>query len=387
MKVKKFIGISLNDAVSQMKLEFGRDAVILHTKRVKSGGLLGLFGRIQYEVIGAIDPNVHRNSANLGTKTTNKKRTVMDSNPSIERVDAKISNPEATVPKTEHREPPKPMSPKLEPTKSDSSVAPEQSSWPSTIQNLFLTLVNQDINRDMAKDLIKSVLGSVSKDRWDNQAEINHQLRATVAKQLKTIEPWELEHEQKVVVLVGPTGVGKTTTIAKLAANYSLIANKRVGLITIDTYRMAAVEQLKTYADIIGVPLKVAYNIAELKDAMYDIPDRDLILIDTAGRSHLNKMQMTELKAVLKELKAETYLVISASTKDSDLRNIVNKYAEVHPDRLIVTKLDETNGYGILLLAPALAKVPIAFVTTGQSVPEDIEVADVTKMTSLVLGD
>ncbi len=360
MKVKKFTGVTLNQAVSQLKNEFGRDAVILHTKRIRRGGILGLFGRIQFEVIGAIDPNVQKEEAPVEIHRAKEKK------PSSSGIFT-------TLPKKESPQQVK--------------VNVEQNSWPETVQDLFQLLVNRDIDRDTAKKLIKCVLQAVPKEKWDDRAQVHKQLFHVVTNEIRTIEPWELVSGQKVVVLVGPTGVGKTTTIAKLAANYGLIANKRVGLITIDTYRMGAVDQLKTYSDIIGVPLTVAYDYAQLKEAVSKMNDRDLILIDTAGRSHQNKTQMTELEALLDDLNAETHLVLSACTKEKDLRSIIKAYSDMQLDRLIITKLDETTGYGIFLQAPTLAKVPIAFMTTGQSVPEDIEVADVLKMTSLVLGD
>lgn len=160
-----------------------------------------------------------------------------------------------------------------------------------------------------------------------------------------------------------------------------------MGLITLDTYRIAAVEQLKTYADIINVPLKVVYSGAELEEAVASYQDRDLILIDTAGRSHQNEKQMAELEAALAGISAEKYLVLSATTKGYDLMAIIDAYRPIEIDNLIITKLDETQSFGILVQAPSYAQVPIAFITNGQSVPDDIEVADIDQLTNMILGD
>ena len=147
-----------------------------------------------------------------------------------------------------------------------------------------------------------------------------------------------------MVVLIGPTGVGKTTTIAKLAANFALFEGKSVGLITIDTYRIAAVEQLKTYAEIINLPIEVVYTVGEFKKALSKLGDKDLILVDTAGRSQKNKHHIKELKQFLAGRNPdETHLVLSANTKLDDLLETAEAFQAVSYNRLIITKLDETN--------------------------------------------
>ena len=191
---------------------------------------------------------------------------------------------------------------------------------------------------------------------------------------------------QRAVVLVGPTGVGKTTTIAKIAANFSLIDAKKVGLITVDTYRIAAVDQLKRYAEIIGIPLHVAFDPQELKEGIAKMKDRDLILIDTAGRSQNNFLQINELKNYLQDVDAEIHLVISATTKSTDVDEIVRAFGQVSIDRVIITKLDETTSYGVILQTCQRTRDPLYFLTTGQGVPEDIEVATGEKLAQLILG-
>jgi flagellar biosynthesis protein FlhF len=189
------------------------------------------------------------------------------------------------------------------------------------------------------------------------------------------------------VIFVGPTGVGKTTTLAKIAANYLLNRKKTVGLITADTYRIAAVEQLKTYAEILGIPVSVAYTPAEMKEAVSLHSDKDLILIDTAGRSHKNKAQFEELKALIAASAAdEVYLVLSATTSQRNCREILNSYSFLSDYKLLFTKADETPVLGIILNVRYMTGKSLSYITTGQSVPDDIETANIDKITKNLMG-
>ena len=188
-------------------------------------------------------------------------------------------------------------------------------------------------------------------------------------------------------MFVGPTGVGKTTTLAKIAANYLLDQKKTIGLITADTYRIAAVEQLKTYAEILGIPITVVYTPAEIKEAISMYAGKDMILIDTAGRSHKNKAQFEELKALITAAEAdEIYLVLSATTSSSNCREIIKSYSFLTNYKLIFTKTDEAPMPGIILNARYLTGKSLSYITTGQSVPDDIEVANIDKITKNLIG-
>ena len=191
----------------------------------------------------------------------------------------------------------------------------------------------------------------------------------------------------KAVALIGPTGVGKTTTIAKLAAHFSLVEGKKVALLTVDTYRIAAVEQLKTYSQIIDIPIGVAYSQAEILPAVAEFADFDLLLIDTAGRSQKNIMQVGELKALLESLNCETHLALSAPVKEEDMMEAVRRFSAARVDRILFTKLDETGSYGTLFNVAENAGIPISYVTSGQKVPEDIETANGRRFADLILGE
>lgn len=190
------------------------------------------------------------------------------------------------------------------------------------------------------------------------------------------------------IVLVGPTGVGKTTTIAKLAGKFSLIDKKRVGLITIDTYRIGAVEQLKTYADIMNIPFKVIFTLNQIETALESMKDCDVILIDTTGRSSKNIMQISELRAFVEKIKTDNiHLVLSCTTKNKDIDSIVQGYSVLGYNNIIITKLDETSTYGSILNILYSAKKPLSFITTGQNVPEDIKNISASEISSLILGE
>jgi len=182
-------------------------------------------------------------------------------------------------------------------------------------------------------------------------------------------------------MFLGPTGVGKTTTLAKIAARLALVENKKVGLITADTYRIAAVEQLKTYSEILGISLEVIYEADELADALSKFSDMDYILIDTAGRSHKSKELKSDYDELTRYLSdVQIFLVLSMTTSYKDLKSIIESYHFLEHYRLLFTKLDEANSYGNILNTKVLTGKALSYFTIGQSVPDDIEVADKEKI-------
>ena len=196
------------------------------------------------------------------------------------------------------------------------------------------------------------------------------------------------KHGVRIVALIGATGVGKTTTLAKIAARFVLEKNIRAALITADTYRISAVEQLKTYSYIIGLPLEIVYSPDELKVAIHKHRDKDLILIDTAGRSQHNEYQMKELQEFLAvNSHIECHLVMSATTKNRDAAEILDKFSACEPDRVIFTKTDETSSVGLILNLLAKRDIALSFLTNGQSVPDDIIPATPQKLAELLLRE
>ena len=191
---------------------------------------------------------------------------------------------------------------------------------------------------------------------------------------------------RKIAALLGPTGVGKTTTLAKIAAQCVLEKGISTAFITADTYRISAVEQLKTYADILGLPIAIVYSPQELKEAIQKFRQKQLILIDTAGRSQHNRRQMAELKDFLAvNQNIEKYLVLSATTKNEDAKDILEKFSVCRPDKVIFTKTDETKSLGVILNILRRQEMRLSYLTNGQSVPDDIAPAEAGKLAELFL--
>lgn len=194
----------------------------------------------------------------------------------------------------------------------------------------------------------------------------------------------------KVVFFIGPTGVGKTTTIAKIASKYKVEKDKKVAFITADTYRIAATEQLRVYANILDVPMSIVYSAEELNQAVAELTDCDLVFVDTAGFSHKNEEQRDDTKKLLQgidsEYPKEVYLVLSATTKYQDLQAIVDVYRQISDYKIIFTKLDETAGYGNILNIKLYSGADLSYVTNGQNVPEDIEIFKPQEIVKQLLG-
>jgi flagellar biosynthesis protein FlhF len=191
----------------------------------------------------------------------------------------------------------------------------------------------------------------------------------------------------RVVALVGPTGVGKTTTIAKLAANYRLREKRRVGLITVDTYRVAAVEQLRTYADIIDLPMEVVATPREMREAVARMSHLDLVLMDTAGRSPRDEVKIQELKSMLAEAKPDdVHLVLSSTAGAKSLTAAAERFADVGTTALLLTKIDEATSLGHLVTLLRACRLPVSYLTDGQNVPDDIQTADRRRLAYALLG-
>ena len=220
-------------------------------------------------------------------------------------------------------------------------------------------------------------------------AEAKITLRSYLDRVVKYSDGIQLKkHGTRIVALIGPTGVGKTTTLAKIAAGFVLEKGISAALITADTYRISAVEQLKTYSDIIGLPLEIVYSPEELRMAIRKHNDKQLILIDTAGRSQHNEYQMKELKDLLRaNSRIEKHLVISATTKNQDAADILEKFSDCRPERVIFTKVDETCSVGLILNLLYEKEIALSYLAYGQSVPDDIMPASAEKLTELLLRE
>ncbi|MCX7425624.1 MAG: 50S ribosome-binding GTPase, partial [Planctomycetia bacterium] len=259
---------------------------------------------------------------------------------------------------------------------------------PHSLFQLFTDLIEVDVSERLARELVERVRREVSDGDLADPVLVKARLAGIIESDISVAGPIvTTPGRHRLVALVGPTGVGKTTTIAKLAANYRLKKRQNVGLITVDTYRVAAVEQLRTYADIIDLPMQVVSTPREMREAVRRLSGMDLILMDTAGRSPRDEIKIQELKAFLTEADAdEVHLVLSSVAGERTLEQTAEQFAAVGTTAMILTKLDEATGLGNLLPVLRASRLPLSYLTNGQNVPDDIETAQAPRLAQLILG-
>ena len=261
---------------------------------------------------------------------------------------------------------------------------------PEELFELYLRLTSNGVAEDIAADVIKELQRQVRPEHFTQGDFVKDRLVELLEKLVTTTGPITRQKRSgpHVVALIGPTGVGKTTTLAKLAANLKLKERHRVGLITLDTYRIAAVDQLKRYADIIGSPLRVVSGAEELRDAVQSMGNCDFLLIDTAGRSPNDALKLNELKGILAAIEPdEVHLVLASTASQQCLELAVSRFGEVRTDKILFTKLDEAANVGVLLNVVRKVNKSLSYVTTGQDVPDDIEVGNGKRLAQLILGE
>lgn len=428
MTIKKFIGKTKEAAIAKAKEEFGEGAVVMNVKEVKSTGFLNLFKGVTYEVTAAIEEKdkfvntVANQSIKKVTETINLMADEKIVIPSQDYATANIS--EASTQSVYSQ------------IKPSSMVAPSMMDYPTgnktssheeierKLENLSNILekkfsVEEDKKADIPettiqnmenfkfmKMLYRTLLDNEVNEKYVNQildeaekmANTNSSVDVILSNVyqkmiLKFGEPCSICTEgkkPKVVFFIGPTGVGKTTTIAKIASKYKVEEEKKVAFITADTYRIAATEQLRIYANILDAPMNIVYSAEELNQSIEKFSDYDLIFVDTAGFSHRNDEQRMDTKNLIvgldEQYNNEVFLVLSATTKYRDLLEIVDSYREIAKYKLIFTKLDETTSYGNLLNIRLYSGAKLSYMTTGQNVPDDIEEFNSQRIVKQLLG-
>lgn len=377
MEIHTFRAGSMQEALRRVRQELGPSACVLHTREVPMGRWLGWIpGMQRIEVTASNHVNVPSRFA-----------SPVDDSPPVKPA------PESPGPETRlefHREIRTQLS-ELQALVNDlhgRSEDSHRSDMSEAAFRLFTELLEADLGEKTARDLLNRVL---ARDPYLDLASTNEakeRLLRIVQEDFTIQGSIQITPgKRRLVALVGPTGVGKTTTIAKLAANFRLREKRRVGLITVDTYRIAAVEQLRTYAEIIDLPMKVVASPAEMRAAVDGMDDLDLVLLDTAGRSPRDDLHSRELATMLNVAKAdEVHLVLSASASTSALLRAVEAHADVGPTALILTKLDEAAGLGGILPLLRKSNLPLSYFTDGQHVPDDIAPAHAQRLARRILG-
>lgn len=404
MIIKKFVGKTEEEAVEAAKKELGNNVVIMNVKDVKRKGLFAAFRSKLVEVTVALEEEqdtIAKARREIAPAVSDEpvspisnkgmQQSSMNMNPeSIEKkLDSLQKLLEEQLLQAKQKE---------ENTESDSAEMPENKEETvdkeSLEQEKFIRLLyNTMIDNEVDEKYANQILEEIDRTKKPN-IPIDYILANVYQKLILKFGKSEgittAEHGPKVVVFMGPTGVGKTTTIAKVASSFVMDDKQKIAMLTSDTYRIAAAEQLRIYANILEVPFRVIYTEEELRQAIVDFGEYDYIFLDTTGHSHQNEEQLAKMKSFLDVIDdmavRESFLVLSATTKYCDLLKIAQNYKAITDYQLIFTKLDETTMVGNLLNVKLCMDAPIAYITNGQNVPADIEQFNAQKMVKQLLG-
>jgi len=448
MRVKRYVVDTMPDALQQIRGELGSDAVILSTKDIRTGGFLGLFGKKRIEVVAATDtqegapvaaprhqpaasplivqppPSVPKQSAAraYGGHAASAKSPDPLAMPHVPDVLAEretaaasaslpVAIPAAIRTAARPPEPPLATSQALRPAatggqgqdadlaheirqmkemmKSLAARAPVHQERHPLIQKWAERLSAQDLSAAVMEDIVGSLeMRAAGEPAFLTEENVKEHIRSVLRGIIGGRGGTPITPDAKVINFVGPTGVGKTTTIAKLAADQVLRSHRKTGFITSDTYRIAAVEQLKTYATILNVPMEVVFSPADLKKAFDRLSTCELLFMDTAGRNYRNELYVSELHSLLDAHGgSETILVLSLTNKYSDMKVIAEQFVNYGVEKVLFTKWDETGSYGAIINLLYDYSLRLSYVTNGQNVPEDISLLTEELLIAWIMGE
>jgi len=423
LNVRTYLANSMDEAVQAVRRDLGSDAVILETRSTRRGGFLGLFANTVIELRATtadqVRPRRSKESPtpDIATSTTAREAYLASSiEPArtplghearreqtrsmakamlrdLESTPAPAPAPAVQGPGEGFREELDEIRGLVERVlKVQQHAAPEQEPpVAEEVFDLYLDLLAQECSEELAADALNTVTSTLAPDELADQQRVRHALVDHLATFIPVADGSLLstspDDRPLTMALVGPTGVGKTTTVAKIAAAYRLRQGRTVGLITLDTYRIAAVEQLRTYADIIGVPMEVARSPEQLSEILERMSHLDVVLIDTAGRSQKDTDRIAELRNWLQVAQPhEVHLVLASTASRAVLMSEAEEFSEIGIDRVVLTKLDEAVSYGMLVEVTHRIGRKLSFLTTGQEVPDHIETARPSRLAELVLN-
>lgn len=403
MIIKKFIGKTEEEATAAARKELGNGVVIMNVKQVKATGIFAFLRPKMVEVTAALEeeqekfsPVKKESDIVSGMPQPSQAASERKLSDDARSIEAKLENLQTLLENQIKASEQSVKTAEAEEKESESATEEtaetteeKEDDFTKFTKLIYNTLVDNEVDEKYA-NLILDEMDKVYKPNMPMDHILAGIYQRMILKFGKTAPILDAKEGPKVVMFFGPTGVGKTTTIAKVASRYAVEDKKKVAMLTADTYRIAAAEQLRTYANILQVPFRVIYTENELVSAVKDFYDYDYIFVDTAGHAHNNADQIANMKKLMEALDGvaefQSYLVLSATTKYRDLMKIADSYKEVCEYQLIFTKLDETFTLGNLYNLKMHTGASIAYVTCGQNVPDDIEVFNPQKTVKILLG-
>lgn len=422
MIIKKYQAGTETQAIMLAKEDLGKDAIVMNIKTIKPKGLFKIFRKTQVEVTAAIDESretekkvesksteqfnsqisekLHpeQKKEDEETKALNEKLNslarLLEEQIEQQKKEENLSDKKVTTQQKEQEVSGKKKDGKTETSSESVTEEKEEKASRDSIRNKSIDLIMEqltgnEVSYTYAKQIVEEITHTGNVRTLDEMLSGVYQ---KIILKLGQVQPITMEKEDKkpkIVLFIGPTGVGKTTTIAKLSSKLILEQKKKIAILTADTYRISAVEQIKTYASILSIPVEVLYEKEEVEKILPKYKDYDYILVDTAGRSHKNKDRMDDLKEFMEgfsQYSISVYLVLSATTKYKDLKKIVALYEDISECNLIFTKLDETDAIGNILNIKLDTGMSLSYISYGQNVPDDIEIMNPQVIAKQVLG-
>ena len=378
MKMKKYNAPSIAEAMKQIRADLGEDAIILNSKVVVTKKFFGLMKEKSYEVVAGYEraekkPALPSLSDMPPLSPAHNEQPFMTSQASIQPAESKHDKAlqaDSSLPENLVKE-----IAELKLIMQTMQRMSTQSQYPDELLPFVDFLKQQELGEELITAISDELFVHYNQNNqsitWNEMQEV---AKDFLRKELYALPISGLSYEKKYINVLGPTGVGKTTTIAKMAARSALEKKKKVGFITTDTYRIAAIEQLKTYAALLQAPVEVVYNAEDYAAAIKKLAHLDLIFIDTAGRNYREAKYVEDLKLLIDfNDQVESYLVLALTAKQKDLESIIEQFMDLAIEKFIFTKLDETNSIGTMFNLMIKYNKGLAYYTNGQEVPEDIE--------------